>query len=481
MEPIEEEEVRRTSRGRAVVYACVASLGAVAFGYSLGFSSPSLPAMQGSVFHRVQCDDDSSTSSATGSLWSSIVNIGAMVGAVWGGRMLENVGRKGSLVWCAAPLLVVGWAGTALAENFVEILAARLVVGAGVGLCSAAVPVYITETSPPDLRGGLGSVNQLAVTLGIFGVYLVGFLLPHSRREYNCGAHAKSIHPSGWRLLAWVGAGIGAAVGLGVSMIPESPAFLAKRGRSAAAKEATVRDLVDMLVPAAWASPTVDKACRIPLRISLTLMQIQQFSGINAVIFYSGDILGTAGMTDRDLGGVIVMAIQVMCTALSVPLVDRLGRRTLLIFSLSGMTLASCLLALYFVVSAPGFLALISLVIYIASFSLGLGPLPWLLMAELLPTRARGLAASTATMLNWLCSFVITETFAYLILILRPAGTFFVFAGVTFLGILYVAANLPETKGASLDDIDRLFAQRLADSSPSSNLAVEPLLVAATA
>ena len=143
-------------------------------------------------------------------------------------------------------------------------------------------------------------------------------------------------------------------------------------------------------------------------------MLIQQFSGINAVIFFSGSILGSAGMANRDLGGVVIMAIQVAVTGVACLLVDRLGRRVLLLSSLAGMTLAAALMGTYFALgdSAPPPVALVALVLYIASFSIGLGPIPWLLMAEILPSRARGVASSTATLVNWTCSFIVTETFS---------------------------------------------------------------------
>ncbi|KAJ8605751.1 hypothetical protein CTAYLR_008476 [Chrysophaeum taylorii] len=479
----------------AILATALAALGAVSFGFALGFSSPTLPAMQGSIFHDLKCgddDDSASVSSSLGSLWSSILNIGGVAGALGGGKIVEAVGRRGALVTAAAPALVVGWAATALSRTAAEVIVARVVVGLGVGLCSSTTPVYIAETAPRRLRGALLSANQLAVTFGIFSIYFVGFSLPHSRREYSCGAHAKSIHPSGWRLVAWIGAGLGAALAVGAAALPETPTWLAGRGKMDAARRAlsvlrggclegpearreledlaanaasskteerAAIDVFKMMLPYACAPADVDVACRIPLRISLALMLFQQFSGVNAVIFFAGDILGDAGMSNRDLGGVVVMAIQLVMTAVGVPLVDRLGRRTLLIASLSGMAFAATLMGVYFSVRTAPPVALVALVVYISSFAIGLGPLPWSLMAELLPTRARTAASAAATMINWLMSFVITESYASAVIFLTPEGTFFLFAAVCACGVLFVYAYLPETKGVSLDDIERLFAR----------------------
>ena len=153
-----------------------------------------------------------------------------------------------------------------------------------------------------------------------------------------------------------------------------------------------------------------DAGVRRPLAIVLCVMLFQQFSGINAVIFYSGPLLASAGMANGDLGGVLVMTVQVLATGLALVLMDRLGRRPLLAGSLCGMAAAAALLALHFLLEPPPFVALVALFLYIAAFSLGLGPVPWLLMPELLPTRARGAAAALATVLNWSCSFLVTET-----------------------------------------------------------------------
>lgn len=205
-----------------------------------------------------------------------------------------------------------------------------------------------------------------------------------------------------------------------------------------------------------------DRAVRAPLRIALTVMLIQQFSGINAVIFFSGSILGSAGMANRDLGGAIIMAIQVCVTGVACLLVDRLGRRALLIGSLAGMVGAAALMGLCYALgdAMPPVVSLVALVLYIASFALGLGPVPWLLMAEILPAKARGVASSAATLLNWTCAFIITESFDTVQAAISPAGTFFLFSAICLAGIAYVSKQLPETNGATLAEIEALFVDR---------------------
>ena len=368
-----------------------------------------------------------------------------------------------------------------------------MLLGAGVGASSVAVPVYVAETAPAALRGALGSVTQLAVTVGILLAYVAGALAPHESLEYACGPARRGAARGAWRSLALVGAVLGGGVVGAAVLIPESPAWLvAKRRRAAAARALTTlrggddaraaRDLDALVRSTGGADDGLgvrvvlaalcgggDAGVRRPLAIVLCVMLFQQFSGINAVIFYSGPLLASAGMANGDLGGVLVMTVQVLATGLALVLMDRLGRRPLLAGSLCGMAAAAALLALHFLLEPPPFVALVALFLYIAAFSLGLGPVPWLLMPELLPTRARGAAAALATVLNWSCSFLVTETFAGLVARIGAAGAFFGFALVCAVGAAFVAAAVPETKGLRLDEVEALFRAGTAAAAPCSS------------
>jgi len=509
----------------AVLMAFVAALGPLVFGYTLGFSSPSsLPMMVAppgtwtfqAVFSNPSVDWNSdhtsgSVSSAENSLFGSIVNVGAMIGALIAAPLADSAGRKLAIATSAVPF-IAAWLLIGLTDVFAAILVGRLLSGIAVGIASMCVPLYISETAPASLRGGLGAVNQFAVTGGILLVYLLGFLLEEKRPTiYSCqNDQGEDTCPFGvcadpakdtcdtilspWRVLAIVGACIsGALLVCALLILPETPNHLVAKGKTTAARkvlsrlrssEAEAEEEYEALLrkqasttqvsdtaeemgnfAAAASEPKVggmrglfSKGVRKQFFVGCMLMVFQQFSGINAVIFFSSSILQSGGIDDPNEGGLIVMAVQVLMTGVAVLLMDRAGRRMLLLISLTGMTLfTGTLAAFYYNDNKPAWLSLTSLVGYIVFFSLGLGAIPWLIMGEIFPGHVRALAASIATLLNWTLSFIVTETFASLLSALGPSVTFTIFGGVCALGICFVVAFVPETKGKTFEEIEALF------------------------
>lgn len=536
-----EEEVKKAGRCGAssngnlvaVFMVLIAAIGPLTFGYTLGFTSPTtLPMEAGkgawlydSIFGTPELASDGTISSADASLFGSLVNVGCMIGALLAGPLTDCMGRKLAIAVAAVPW-VGAWAAIGLVPAFGGVLAGRVLSGIATGIISMTVPLYISETAPASMRGALGAVNQLAVTTGIFTVYLLGDLLqtpqqtvfacnvtldatpPSSQcpKSMTCGASGQcETHLAPWRLLAFIGAGLAGVLLLcALLVLPETPAFLVRKGRARAARKVLGRlrssdqeadeefEALMRMQPAAAptneaetttqemggvVAATADEAvvvgpanprgglcalcsrqARWPLTIGCLLMVIQQFSGINAVIFFSSDILRAAGIDDPNLGGVIVMAVQVMMTFVSVLLMDRAGRRVLLLVSLGGMTLAAAAMGAFHANhEQPSWLALASLIGYIVAFSLGLGAIPWLIMGEIFPNDVRALASSVATLLNWTLSFIITETFDTIRVALGPAVTFFLFAGICLSGGVFVAICVPETKGKTLEEVQALF------------------------
>ncbi|PIN15240.1 putative transporter (major facilitator superfamily) [Handroanthus impetiginosus] len=361
---------------------------------------------------------------------------------------------------------IIGWLCISFARDSSFLYMGRLLEGFGVGIISYTVPVYIAEIAPQNLRGGLGSVNQLSVTIGIMLSYLFGLFV-------------------NWRILAVLGILPCLILIPGLFLIPESPRWLAKMGMTEDF-EASLQVLrgfdADITVEVneikrSLASTSRRTAIRfadlkrrrywLPLMIGIGLLVLQQLSGINGVIFYSNKIFESAGISSSNLATVGVGAIQVIATAVSTWLVDKTGRRILLIVSSAGMGLSLLLVALSFflkgIVSEDstfygilGILSVIGVVCMIISFSLGMGPIPWLIMSEILPIKIKGLAGSVATLFNWSCSWLITMT-APLLLDWSSGGTFTLYTVMCILTVAFVAIWVPETKGKTLEEIQYSF------------------------
>lgn len=551
------------NHSRALIAVCLACIAPLLFGYSLGFTSPSLLFMEISATGAIFPATVTATGgvvSAEGARFGALVNVGAMVGALAGGPLSDRLGRRPAIGTCAV-LWMMAWMLLSMATTPMAAHVPRALTGVAVGIASATVPVYIAEVAPVAIRGALGALNQLGVVLGILLVYALGYFFQvDTQSSVACTAgladplaaatldeSCARIAVSGWRCenahcygamtahvpLAYAASATSlvllAAV---IALLPETPGFLLQRGysREAAKVQAWLGgeascepqdvmghaegDGVALTSPVAVTPPEEDGsanggdsspaprarsagaaglrgstgwgACwgallatgvRAPLGLACGLMLVQQLSGINAVIFYSSDILLRGGVADANLGGVFIMSIQVVMTGCAVLLVDRAGRRPLLLGSIAGMFVSCVALAYFFahVQTAPTWLALASLVGYVCSFSAGLGALPWLIMGEIFPARVRATASSVATMLNWTCSFVITLVFSSAAAAIGPAKVFLIFALVCACGFAFVFVLLPETRGVPLEQIEALFATNggRASLSPASSAATD--------
>eukprot|EP00730_Choanoeca_flexa_P017114 TRINITY_DN8198_c0_g1_i3.p1 TRINITY_DN8198_c0_g1~~TRINITY_DN8198_c0_g1_i3.p1 ORF type:complete len:505 (+),score=112.64 TRINITY_DN8198_c0_g1_i3:113-1627(+) len=433
-----------------LVFSLLAGIGALAFGYTLGYTSPI----------GTDLENDLHMSKSESDLFGSLVNVGAMVGALSGGFFLDFAGRRRSMFLAGLPL-TGGFILIFLAKSFIMVLIGRILTGLGVGLVSVTVPVYISEIAPTELRGGLGSINQLGVTIGILVSYAIGMGVK-------------------WRLLALIGAIIPASLSVLSFFFPASPRWLYSKGLEEASAQ-SLRKLrgkhyhldeemreIDESISATKDMEDVSLmdlfrgGAGKAMTIAIILMIYQQFSGVNAVIFFSGKIFADAGMSNPNVPALIVAAVQVVVTAFAGSIVDRSGRRSLLMGAGIGMASSCAVLGYYFYEKsngdAPnGLIAVVSLILYIFCFSLGLGAVPWLMMSEIFPVRIRGLASSFATLFNWTCSFIVTETFQSMKEALTEQGVFWFYGGICICGMLYVLFYVPETKGRSLEELERFF------------------------
>ncbi|KAF3572782.1 hypothetical protein F2Q69_00063049 [Brassica cretica] len=439
------------------VLACVliVALGPIQFGFTCGYSSPTQAAIT----------KDLGLTVSEYSVFGSLSNVGAMVGAIASGQIAEYMGRKGSLMIAAIPN-IMGWLSIAFAKDTSFLYMGRLLEGFGVGIISYTVPVYIAEIAPQNMRGALGSVNQLSVTVGIMLAYLLGLFVP-------------------WRILAVLGVLPCTLLIPGLFFIPESPRWLAKMGltddfeTSLQVLRGFDTDITIEVneIKRSVASSGKRSAIRFvdlkrrryyfPLMVGIGLLVLQQLGGINGVLFYSSTIFASAGVSSSNVATFGVGAVQVVATAVATWLVDKSGRRLLLMISSIGMTISLVIVAVAFYLkefvspdsnmyNTLSMVSVVGVVAMVIACSLGMGPIPWLIMSEILPVNIKGLAGSIATLANWFVSWLVTMT-ANMLLAWSSGGTFTLYALVCGFTVAFVSLWVPETKGKTLEEIQALF------------------------
>lgn len=427
--------------------AILAGLGGLLFGYDTGVIGGVGPMIE-HVFSLSDLGLETVVASVMG---------GAIVGAVSAGWITGRYGRRRAIL-LAAVLFGIGAVGSALAPEVVTLIAFRVIVGLGIGLTSVAVPMYISETSPPGKRGALVSLYQFAVTIGILAATLVD--------------EAFSAWGNGWR---WdLGIAFVAALVLGAGMLgaPESPRHLVQHGEIATARkvlaslqphvsaDATIAEIQEQISVESRGSwrDLLAPSLRTVLMIGIVMAAVQQFAGINTVIYYDVDIFERAGITNvasAIWGAVAVAGVNVLATLIAIRYIDRVGRRPLLIIGLIGMAAGLVLLGVGFQLggSLAGTISLLAMMLYIICFAFSLGPIVWVLISEIYPQTVRGPAMSVATTVNWASNLLVALTFLTLLDALGESGTFWLYAGICVLALLFVIAKVPETKGKSLEQI----------------------------
>jgi len=439
-----------TIRRHVVWGAAITALGGLLFGYDTGVISGALLFI-GKDFHGLTSFDKE--------LLTSILLIGAAIGALAAGRIADRIGRRPTVLGTAA-LFVVGVMLAAFAPSYGVLVGARVIIGLAVGSASMVVPLYIGEVVPPRIRGALVSFNQLAITTGILASYLVDYGLA-SRQN--------------WRLMFGLAAIPAILMFAGMLFQHESPHWLVAQGREDEAREvlrqvrdegdieAEIAEVRDLSARHSGLRELLNPAVRHVMIIGVALAVFQQITGINTIIYYAPTLLSSAGLGNSAalLANVVNGAVNVLMTIVAIRLLDRTGRRPLLLGGTTGMVVGMLLVALTFAIGGShlhggtAYIAIAGLLLYTGSFAIGLGPVFWLLISEIYPVKIRGQAMSVATMANWGANFVVTVSFLTLLSVIGNAGTFFLFAGLSVVSLAYFQRQVPETKTRSLQDIER--------------------------
>ncbi|KAL9913286.1 facilitated trehalose transporter Tret1 isoform X1 [Glossina fuscipes] len=454
-----------------VLAAFSVSLGSLVVGFSSAYTSPALVSMtDGNVTSFLVTEQ-------SGSWVGGIMPLAGLAGGIAGGPLIEYLGRRNTILATAVPF-IISWLLIACAVNIVMVLAGRALAGFCVGIASLALPVYLGETIQPEVRGTLG---LLPTAFGNVGILLC----------FTAGTYMN------WSMLAFLGAVLPVPFLILMFLIPETPRWYVSRKMEDNARKALVwlrgkqadvdpelKGLVrsqvddDRQATTNQISELFKRNNLKPLSISLGLMFFQQFSGINAVIFYTVSIFKDAGSTiDNNLCTIIVGLVNFIATFMATVLIDRLGRKVLLYISDVAMIMTLFTLGGFFYckesgmnITQIGWLPLASFVIYVVGFSLGFGPIPWLMMGEILPAKIRGTAASVATAFNWTCTFIVTKTYQDMIDSIGAHGAFWLFGVVCFIGLFFVIFYVPETQGKSLEDIERKMMGRVRRMSSLANI-----------
>jgi SP family galactose:H+ symporter-like MFS transporter len=441
--------VTKQNSGRFVyVVAIVSALGGLLFGYDTGVISGAI----------LFIEKDYALSNLLVGIVVSAVLIGAVIGAAVAGYLADLVGRR-KMIIVAAIVFILGAIGTALTPNVLLLIAGRIIVGLAIGIASMTAPLYISEVAPANARGSLVSLNQLAITIGIVVSYLVDYALAPTQ---------------GWRSMLGLAAIPALILALGMLPLPDTPRWLMNHNEPEKARVVLNRIRVggdaekelgeiqkSLKEQKAGRAELLTPIVKPALIIGVALAIFQQVTGINTVIYYAPKIFQFAGISSSSaaiFSTLLVGVVNVAFTVVAIILLDRVGRRPLLLVGLAGMVFSLTLLGVSFYLSnlavLQGPLATAGLMVYVASFAIGLGPVFWLLISEIYPLKVRGLAMSIASEANWGSNLIIALTFLTFIQVLGLSGTFWLYAVVGALALVFCYKLVPETKGHTLEEIE---------------------------
>jgi len=427
----------------------VAAIGGLLFGYDTGVISGAI------LFIKAQFH----LSSAMEEIVVSAVLVGAVLGAIMGGALTSRLGRR-KLIILAGIIFTVSALGTSAAPTIPWLIAAMIVSGIAIGIASFISPMYIAEVVPARVRGSLVAVNMLAITSGIVIAYLVDYAFSSS---------------GGWRYMFGLAAIPSIALAIGMWRLPDSPRWLISRSMMDQARQVLQRVRTDADVSpeikdiqksmeqqgAGGMKGLFAPSLRAPMIVGLGLAVFQQITGINTVVYYAPTIFKFVGITSVGsaiLAGAGLTMVMWLFHVLAIFLLDRVGRRPLLLVGVAGQIIGLAILGSAFqfqqMASFKSYIAIGGLVIYVACFAFGLGPIFWLLISEIYPLKVRGAAMSAVTVTNWALNLAVAVTFLTLVGVLGQAGTFWLYGVIAIGAWIFFYLLVPETKGKTLEQIE---------------------------
>ena len=395
---------------------------------------------------------------------ASSLLIGCVFGATVAGWLSDRYGRRRILI-LSAMLFAVSALGAALPRNLDEFVVARFIGGLAVGVASVLAPLYIAEVSPPHIRGRLVALNQMTIVTGILLAYLVNWSLSF-------------VGPTGWRWMFASAAVPAVAFFIALFFVPESPRWLVERGMETVALGILSRvsgatraraELEEIREAIAAESGTLSELFQPGLRramlIGIALAILQQITGINTVLFYGSIIFKerVGGQTESAAIGanVFIGLVNFLATIIALWIIDKTGRRLLLMFSAGVMAVCQLALGAAFLIQPPpAALVLGIMLVLLAAFAVGLGPGVWVVLAEIFPTRVRGRAMSIATVSLWIACVVLTMTFLSLAKAITISGAFWLYGFWCLVMYIIVWRFTPETKGKTLEEIEKLWKHK---------------------
>lgn len=397
--------------------------------------------------------------------------LGCIIGVIITGILSDKIGRKKTLVTAGFMFFISG-IGCAFAPSFSMLVIARIVGGIGVGMASMISPMYIAEFAPADKRGRLISYYQLAITVGILLAYFSNALILSLSQNTTGGGSLNLLFADPWRGMFLILCVPSVIFLFMLINVPESPRWLVTVNKKSEArkilyqirpKEKAEKELQDIEFAKRKSdnkSISVLKSARIPLLIGIVLAVLQQFSGINAIIYYGPSIFQSAGINSSNalLFQVIIGAVNMIFTFIAIAYVDKYGRKLLLKVGLTGIVSSLIICGfLFYTNNTQGILLLVLMLVYIACFAFSLGPVTWIIINEIFPSEVRAKGVAICTFALWIAVWLVGQFFPWFLEKVGAAVTFWAFAGFSLINLVFSLTVVKETKGKTLEEMNEIF------------------------